>query len=77
MVRVVGAQIRASDPALSDREIAVEAKARAVAMLSVQLGYGLYREMLLDTVGAGDGERAAIERALGRVYDDLTTHRPC
>ncbi|MEO6122927.1 MAG: TetR/AcrR family transcriptional regulator [Ilumatobacteraceae bacterium] len=71
MVRDISVRIRAAHPDWSDRQIGVEAKARSVAMLAVQLGFGLYRDMLLDTVDAKTGERAEIEHALCCVYRNL------
>ncbi len=73
MVRDLSARIRETNPDWTDREVSLEAKARSVAMLSVQLGYGLYRHMLLDTVDARDDDRTDIERALRGVYRNLST----
>jgi AcrR family transcriptional regulator len=48
-----------------------EAKARAIAQVALQLGYGVFRAMLLDIASVTSGERAAVERALGDLYDEL------
>lgn len=50
----------------------VEAKARAIGMLCLQIGYSLYQPMLLDGFGVSDRERAEVERVLGRLYRELS-----
>lgn len=64
-------RVEAANPEWTAEEVDVEARGRALAMLCVQLGYGLYQEMLLDTAGVGDGQRAAVEQTLGRLYREL------
>ncbi len=54
-----------------EAEARIEAKARAVALLSMQLGYGLFRTLLLDTVGVPDDERAEVETILTQLHREL------
>jgi AcrR family transcriptional regulator len=65
-------RLRARHPDWTDTEVDVEAKARAIAMLGVQLGYSVYNAMLLDTVGVTRRQRASVEATLARLYAELS-----
>ena len=53
----------------------VEAKARAIAMLCLQIGYSLYQPMLLDGFGVTKRQRPEVERVLGRLYREVSARR--
>ncbi len=48
-----------------------EAKARVIAMTSIQLCYGVFGAALLDSTGVGHRERSNVERELSALYDSL------
>jgi AcrR family transcriptional regulator len=48
-----------------------EARARVIAMVSIQLCYGVFGAALLDAIAVGSGERPAVEAALAAIYDEL------
>lgn len=75
MVVAVRERVAAANPTWTAAEIDVEARARALAMLCLQLGYGLYQEMALATVGVKRAQRASVEQALGRLYRAITARR--
>ena len=54
----------------------VEAKARVIAMISIQLCYGVFGAALLDGAGVGHRERANVEHELGTLYDALALLEP-
>ncbi len=49
----------------------VEAKARAIAMTSIQLCYAVFGPVLLDATGVLHRERNEVQAALASLYDDL------
>jgi AcrR family transcriptional regulator len=74
-VATVADRVRGAHPDWTDAEVAVEAKARAVAMIGLQLAYSVYNATLLDTVGVTRRERADVEAAVGRLYRELSARR--
>ena len=54
-----------------ETETTVEAKARVITMVSIQLCYGVFGPVLLDGAGVSHRERANVERALAALYDSL------
>jgi AcrR family transcriptional regulator len=48
-----------------------EAKARVIAMVSIQLCYSVFGAALLDATAVGHRERPAVESALATIYDNL------
>ncbi len=54
----------------------VEAKARVIAMISIQLCYGVFGAALLDGTGVAHRERANVEHELGVLYDTLALLEP-
>ena len=48
-----------------------EAKARVIAMISIQICYSVFGEALLAGTGVEPGERPEVERSLGGLYDAL------
>ena len=75
MVASVTERLRISHPSWTDTEIEVEAKARAIAMLGVQICYSVYNQLLLNTVGVTRQQRASVEVRLARLYADLSARR--
>jgi AcrR family transcriptional regulator len=71
MVGAIGRRVRAAHPTWTDGEIATEAKARAIALLGVQIAYSVYNTMLLETTGVTRRERASVEATLGRLYEEI------
>jgi AcrR family transcriptional regulator len=65
---------RLADDGVADVES--EAKARVIAMVSIQLCYSVFGAALLDATAVGHRERPAVEAALATIYDDLARHRP-
>ncbi|MFI5040918.1 MAG: helix-turn-helix domain-containing protein [Acidimicrobiales bacterium] len=61
-------RVTRESPDLDDGAVRLQAKARALALLSIQLGYVLYQAMLFDTVGVGPGEKADVEAIVRDVY---------
>ncbi len=53
-----------------------EAKARVIAMISIQLCYGVFSAALLDGTGVGHRERAQVELELASLYDALALVEP-
>ena len=51
-----------------------EAKARVIAMVSIQLCYSVFGAALLDATAVGHRERPAVEAALATIYDNLALH---
>ena len=51
-----------------------EAKARVIAMVSIQLCYSVFGAALLDATAVGHRERPAVESALATIYDNLALH---
>lgn len=49
----------------------VEAYARGVALMALQLAYGAFRELLLDAAGVEGGDRRLVDERLGALYDEL------
>ena len=70
LVEVV-AQRMASDDELADDS---EAKARVIAMVSIQLCYSVFGAALLDATAVGHRERPAVEAALAAIYDNLALY---
>ncbi len=56
--------------------VSVEAKARVIAMVSIQLCYGVFGPALLDGVGVGHRERGKVEEELSALYDALAVLEP-
>ena len=55
-----------------------EAKARVIAMVSIQLCYGVFSAALLDSTGVGHRERSSVENELSALYDSLALlDEPC
>ena len=75
MVTSVTDRLRAANPTWTDGEIETEAKARAIAMLGVQIAYGVYHALMLDMVGVTRRQRASVEAALERLYGDLSARQ--
>ena len=75
VVRTLTDRLRSQHPEWTDDEIAVEAKARAIAMVGMQLAYSVFNATLLDSAGVGRRERAGVESALGRLYRELSARR--
>ncbi len=48
-----------------------EAKARVIAMISIQLCHGVFSAALLDATGVGHRERGSVEHELSALYDGL------
>jgi hypothetical protein len=57
----------------SDRatDVVAEAKARAIALTSLQLCFAVFGPALLDATGALDDERSRVEAALSSLYDSI------
>jgi AcrR family transcriptional regulator len=56
----------------SDRAaVSAEAKARAIAAITLQVCFGVFGPALLDATGVTAEERPAVERHLASLYDDL------
>lgn len=53
-----------------------EAKARAIAMTSLQLSFAVFGPVLLEATGVRRNERESVEAALASLYDSiaLTSH---
>ena len=49
----------------------VEAKGRALAMLSMQLGYNVFQAMLRDSIGVGAAEHGEVEAVVARIYREI------
>jgi AcrR family transcriptional regulator len=49
----------------------VEAKARAIAMISLQLCFAVFGPVLLDATGVRPHERRSVETALASLYDSI------
>jgi AcrR family transcriptional regulator len=71
MVDAVRERVRELHPTWTDEDLDVEARARALAMLCLQLGFGLYQEMALDTVGVALSQRTSVEQVLQGLYREL------
>ena len=54
-----------------DHDSLIEAKARAIAMVSIQLCFSVFGPVLLDAVGVRHRERDEVEAALSALYDSL------
>ncbi len=68
---VAGVRRRLIDSgAASAAEVDVEARARAAAMMCLQLGRNLYGDLLRDTVGAAD-DPEAFDDALAELYREI------
>ncbi len=57
--------------ARGDDDVLVEAKARAIAMTSIQLCFAVFGPVLLDAMGVRHRERDDVEAALASLYDAL------
>lgn len=55
----------------SDADGLIEAKARAIAMTSIQLCFAVFGPVLLGATGVRDHERDDVQAALARLYDSL------
>ena len=71
MVDAISRRVRAADPTRTDDEITTEAKARAIALLGLQIAYSVYNTMLFETTGVTRRERATVEATLGRLYGEI------
>lgn len=65
----------------SGQDTAAEAKARAIALTSLQLCFAVFGPVLLEATGVHDDERQSVEAALGTLYDSIalrsrTDHAP-
>ncbi len=54
-----------------DDDVLAEAKARAIAMTSLQLCFAVFGPVLLEATGAGGDERQSVEAALASLYDSI------
>ncbi len=54
-----------------DDDVLAEAKARAIAMTSLQLCFAVFGPVLLEATGARGQERRSVEAALGSLYDSI------
>lgn len=52
-------------------DVATEAKARAIALASLQLCFAVFGPVLLEATGARDDERGRVEMALASLYDSI------
>ncbi len=73
---IAGALVSALKERLTGRDgpgadRALEARARAIALISLQLGYGVFKAMLLDAAGVGLEDVDEVEAVLRRIYEDL------
>jgi AcrR family transcriptional regulator len=75
VVAAVTARLHEAHAQWTDDEVATEAKARAVAMIGIQLAYSVYNRMLLEAVGVTRRERASVEATLARLYSELSARR--
>ena len=71
LVEVVSQRLATSDDPANDSE----AKARVIAMVSIQLCYSVFGAALLDATGVGHRERPSVEAALATIYDDLALYQ--
>ncbi len=70
LVDVVSQRLAAGDEHAGESE----AKARVIAMVSIQLCYSVFGAALLDATAVGHRERPAVESALAAIYDALALH---
>lgn len=70
MVERVADRIARSDDTRLGRAD-VEAKARAIALISLQLAYSVFGPMLRDGVGVDPPDRADVDALLRTVYDQI------
>ncbi len=75
LVGVVSKRLTATPPADGAPDLGSEAKARVIAMVSMQLCYSVFGAALLDATDVGRHERRAVEAALAELYDDLALMR--
>jgi AcrR family transcriptional regulator len=75
VVATVTARLREGYPEWTDEEIAIDAKARAIAMVGMQLAYSVFNRALLESAGVTQRERAGVESALARLYRELSARR--
>jgi TetR/AcrR family transcriptional regulator, repressor for neighboring sulfatase len=57
-------------------DASVEAKARAIAMTSVQLCFAVFGPVLLEATGVRRHERQSVETALASLYDSIALKEP-
>ena len=62
--------VAARSPAANDGDDA-DVTARTIALMSLQLAFGVFQDMLLDATGASETQRPQVEAALRRVYDGI------
>lgn len=72
LVEIVTDRLRAGDDPVTE-EIVAEAKARVIAMVSIQLCYGVFGPAMLDATGVGHRERSDVESALAGIFDRLSS----
>jgi AcrR family transcriptional regulator len=71
LVDVVSQRLASANELADDSE----AKARVIAMVSIQLCYSVFGAALLDATRVGHRERPAVEAALATIYDNLALHQ--
>jgi len=62
---------RGADASASTAPVSAEAKARAIAAITLQVCYGVFGPALLDATGVRADELPAVERHLTALYDHL------
>ena len=71
MVASLRQRVSAADPSTTAIEADSEARARAIAMLCLQIGYSTYRTMLLDVAGVTVEQCDDVEHVLAGLYRDV------
>ena len=56
---------------MGQQPVSADAKARAIAAITLNVCYGVFGQALLDATGVEPHEVAAVERRLAALYDDL------
>jgi AcrR family transcriptional regulator len=75
VVAAITERLGAQHPDWRDDVLAVEAKARAIATVGMQLAYSVFNSTLLDSAGVAPGERDDVESVLARLYGELSARR--
>ena len=75
LVAAIAARMDGNDGETLD-EVLAEAKARAIAMTSVQLCFAVFGPVLLEASGVREDERPSVEAALAALYDSIALKNP-
>lgn len=71
IVEGLEARLRVAAPNRESDEIRIEARARSVAMLSLQIGFAVYHDVLEAAAGVTDEERTSCHELVGDLYRQI------